>query len=215
MPYHKVKQGEDIKKILKGPKYGMMRISKVLNDPKNAHLFKDQDKERDAAILNPGDEFFIPEKELGEESGQTDQRHRFRLKRQRKLILIIKNADGEPFSYEDYKLKIDGEGDDWIEGTTDGEGRLEQNIALDSEEGELHIAGHVWPISVAHLDPITTVSGVQARLNNLGFNAGPVDGKNGPKTKAAVKRFQKSRDITVDGIVGPQTRKHLKDAYGC
>ena len=212
MPYHKVKQGEDLKKILKDPKYGMMRISKVLKDPKNAGLFKNQDKDRDAAILNPGNKIFIPEKELREESGQTEKRHRFILKHERMLILIIKNADGEPLRNQKYRLQID---DDWFEGMTNDEGRLEQTISLDAEEGELHIAGQVRPLKVAHLDPITTVSGVQARLNNLGFNAGPVDGKKGPKTKAAVKEFQKSRNIAVDGIVGPQTRRHLKDAYGC
>ena len=46
----------------------------------------------------------------------------------------------------------------------------------------------------------------QDRLNTLGYDAGPVDGLRGPRTKAAVWAFQGDHDLTVDGIVGPATR---------
>lgn len=51
----------------------------------------------------------------------------------------------------------------------------------------------------------TDVRAVQQRLNDLGFNCGKTDGSFGPKTKAAVVAFQKSRKILMDGKVGPQT----------
>jgi N-acetylmuramoyl-L-alanine amidase len=49
------------------------------------------------------------------------------------------------------------------------------------------------------------VSALQERLIELGFNCGKVDGVYGGKTEAAVKEFQKSVGIVVDGKCGPAT----------
>ena len=46
---------------------------------------------------------------------------------------------------------------------------------------------------------------VQSKLKQWGYYTGAVDGINGPKTKAAVKAFQKKYGLTQDGIVGPLT----------
>ncbi|HHU48103.1 MAG: SpoIID/LytB domain-containing protein [Caldicoprobacterales bacterium] len=50
---------------------------------------------------------------------------------------------------------------------------------------------------------------LQRRLNELGFNCGAVDGSFGSKTLSAVRAFQKSRGLAVDGVVGPKTRAAL------
>lgn len=49
------------------------------------------------------------------------------------------------------------------------------------------------------------VKTLQVNLNELGHNAGVVDGIFGPGTEKAVKSFQRTANLTVDGIVGPQT----------
>ncbi|MET0337894.1 MAG: N-acetylmuramidase domain-containing protein, partial [Caulobacter sp.] len=49
------------------------------------------------------------------------------------------------------------------------------------------------------------VHNLQADLVELGFDPGPVDGRFGPKTKLAVKAFQASANIGVDGVAGPAT----------
>ncbi len=53
------------------------------------------------------------------------------------------------------------------------------------------------------------VTELQKKLTNLGFYSGPVTGKFGPLTEAAVKKFQKEYKITQAGFVGPATRAKL------
>ncbi len=56
------------------------------------------------------------------------------------------------------------------------------------------------------------VAQLQAALIGLGFKPGPVDGVFGRVTEGALKAFQKSRKIYVDGIYGPQSRGALRTA---
>jgi peptidoglycan hydrolase-like protein with peptidoglycan-binding domain/DNA invertase Pin-like site-specific DNA recombinase len=58
----------------------------------------------------------------------------------------------------------------------------------------------------------TAVREVQRTLHRQGWQPGPVDGFYGPRTKAAVIRFQAAARVGVDGIVGPQTRRALTHA---
>ena len=63
--------------------------------------------------------------------------------------------------------------------------------------------------AVASLDSVNAAvantAEVQKRLKKWGYYTGSVDGINGPKTIAAVKKFQKKYGLTQDGIVGPLT----------
>lgn len=53
------------------------------------------------------------------------------------------------------------------------------------------------------------VTAVQQRLQAAGFSPGAIDGKFGPGTESAVKMFQRSKGLAVDGIVGPKTAAAL------
>lgn len=62
-----------------------------------------------------------------------------------------------------------------------------------------------------------TVKQRQCLLTYLGYNVGPIDGADGPKTRAAVRAFQGDfGGLTVDGIAGEATEKALRHAvaYG-
>jgi hypothetical protein len=62
---------------------------------------------------------------------------------------------------------------------------------------------------------VTTTQDVQSALNTLGVASPPlvVDGKAGPLTAAAVKRFQSMHPpLVVDGIAGPLTKAALGNA---
>lgn len=54
-----------------------------------------------------------------------------------------------------------------------------------------------------------TVRDLQKLLASLGYRPGPLDGVWGRRTAAAVREFQAAQGLTVDGIVGPQTRRAL------
>ena len=51
------------------------------------------------------------------------------------------------------------------------------------------------------------VAAVQVALKRVGLYNATVDGVRGPLTKAAIVRFQRRRGLSVDGVVGPQTRR--------
>ena len=54
------------------------------------------------------------------------------------------------------------------------------------------------------------VEALQRALPAKGINPGPVDGVFGPKTEAAVPRFQERSGLTADGIAGPKTTSALQ-----
>ena len=56
---------------------------------------------------------------------------------------------------------------------------------------------------------LETLDGVQKALKHLGFDPGKVDGRDGPKTQDAVRKFQARATIKIDGIVGDETRGAL------
>jgi DNA invertase Pin-like site-specific DNA recombinase/peptidoglycan hydrolase-like protein with peptidoglycan-binding domain len=61
-------------------------------------------------------------------------------------------------------------------------------------------------------DDAKRVRSLQRTLRRLGWSPGPVDGLFGPRTEAAVVRFQRSAGLATDGIVGPRTSRELRQA---
>ena len=72
--------------------------------------------------------------------------------------------------------------------------------------------------TIAKLKPVEAAvadtTEVQKRLKKWGYYTGSVDGINGPKTIAAVKKFQKKYGLTQDGIVGPLTAAKMGISVG-
>lgn len=58
--------------------------------------------------------------------------------------------------------------------------------------------------------PRLTTKDIQLALKNKGFYDGPVDGKMGKKTLAAIKDFQKANNLVIDGVVGAKTWAELQ-----
>jgi len=53
------------------------------------------------------------------------------------------------------------------------------------------------------------VKALQEKLSQLGYDVGSVDGVFGPRTEAAVLKFQQNRGLDVDGVIGNQTWQAL------
>jgi hypothetical protein len=212
---HTVKQGECLASIAK--QYGFEDWETIYNHGSNAEF---RQKRKDPNVLLPGDCLNVPDKTIKSENCATGKTHEFRLARkQTRLRLIVRDIDGEPLGGKKYKLSV---GDKSYEGVLQDDALLDRPIPADAVDGELTVwsdedfpeYADTWKLKLGHLDPVDTLSGMQARLNNLGYDCGPVDNADGPLTQAAVRAFQKDHNLDVDGIPGPQTQSALAGEYG-
>jgi hypothetical protein len=214
MPDHTVQQGECLSRI--AAQYGFRSFHTVYDDPGNANLRKIRP---DPNLLFPGDVVFIPEKQLKELPGPTAKLHRFQLAAPRRVLrLVMEDLNGEKMASEAYELEIEGQ---VITGVTGPDGLIEQVIPMAAENGTLTTKRYTWPLNIAHLNPVdrTTdegITGIQARLRNMGYDPGKIDGVLGPRTEEAVRAFQEDNPpLEVDGVCGPQTQAMLVQLYGC
>ena len=85
----------------------------------------------------------------------------------------------------------------------------------ETDEGFLDfLTGQTTATEAPHAhQPDPNIRWLQAALNRA-INAGlEVDGLDGPRTRAAIRRFQAARGLAVDSIAGPQTRAALAAIY--
>jgi hypothetical protein len=177
--------------------------------PENAAL---KQKRKDPNVLFQGDEVFVPDLRQKQESGATEQRHRFKRKGDPvKFKLRLLSMD-KPRASEDYVLEIDGK---LIRGKTDADGKLEEWIPGNAEGGKITLKGgaEVYPVQIGHLDPVDETSGIQQRLNNLGFLCGTENGEIGPQTRQAICAFQAKHELKVTGEPDEATKAKLQELH--
>jgi len=169
--YHTVVQGEHLSSIAK--KYGFSSYRTIWDHGQNAELKKER---QNPNVIFPGDRLFIPDKGQKEESKNTEKKHRFELKAEKlKLRLVLEDLYEKPIATAKCELHI---GNESKELTTDGQGKIEQDISPEVERALLIIRDPQTamneipiPIKIGDLDPEMKESGQKARLNNLGYFA--------------------------------------------
>jgi peptidoglycan hydrolase-like protein with peptidoglycan-binding domain len=66
----------------------------------------------------------------------------------------------------------------------------------------------LWPVIVTAYGD-WWVGQVQEQLQKAGLNPGPIDGMLGPRTKAALRRYQASQGLPPTGVLDEATRQAL------
>jgi N-acetylmuramoyl-L-alanine amidase len=122
----------------------------------------------------------------------------------------------EPWADAPYILNVDGAVTD---GQTDGDGKIEVPIPPAAREGQLTMEPgtereRVYVLRLGYLDPVTSVSGVADRLNNLGFHDGSRPTEMNPGLQEALRAFQKANDLEESGEIDQATRDKLRELHG-
>jgi hypothetical protein len=204
---HTVQQGDCISSI--AFRFGFLPDT-IWKHPQNLDL---RIKRLDPNVLLPGDRVFIPDKTVRQETASTDAKHVYVLKSVPLKLKVRFLRNGKPLANQSYILILDGEVSN---GTTDGDGKLEHPLSPKAQTGKVTFPDldeeHI--LNLGHLDPVDEVSGVQARLRNLGFLAGEPSGKMDDATRNAIAAFQKSRDAPSSGELDQSTKDALKSSFG-
>lgn len=181
----------------------------VWSDSANAEL---KNKRQDPFTLMPGDVLHIPAIRPRIEQGATDMIHRFQLKTTpAKLKLQLLNEQDEPRKGLSYRIAIDGKELPGAPFQTDDEGRIEHWIPPGAKEGKLIVTpeSEEYDLQLGCLDPMSEISGLQARLANLGFYQGPVDGKMSEAVSDALYDFQLAAGLVPTGELDDDVKNLL------
>lgn len=207
MPTIKVKQGDCISSI--AYRYNLLPDT-IWNDPANTEL---KALRKDPNVLMPGDKVVVRRKEMKEISISTGKRHRFQAKGFQEKFAILFEFNDEPRANEAYVLNIDGM---LSEGQTDGNGKVEFPIPPNARTAKILFRerGDEYTLQLGRADPITEISGVQGRLENLGFFYGPIDGKMSEELEQAIRDFQKANDLVPTGELDEETRNKIEQVHG-
>jgi hypothetical protein len=197
---HRVRQGDCILSIAAQEGFFWQTI---WDHGDNSEL---KERRGDPNLLYPGDVVTIPDKETKEESGATETTHRFVKKGMPAKFRIVVEQDDRPVKNTDYVLTVDGK---VYEGQTDEQGLIEVNIDPGAKEGTLEVGDLSYDLDFGAMDPLEETTGVQSRLQNLGFYHGALDGEVGPETQEAIAEFQATVGLEATGELNDETKRKL------
>jgi hypothetical protein len=180
-----------------------------------------REKRSDPNVLLPGDVVVVPDRTVRYVKCATGKKHTFRRKGIPEVLdLQLRDAHDEPRSYEPYELIIEGR--ESVYGETDENGRLYERMPWNAAKATLRLRDgqETYELSLRHLDPLSTdgaanPSGIQARLNNLGYSCGEVTDTLGERTKIALYCFQIDSGLEPSGEPDEATLSALEAAHGC
>jgi N-acetylmuramoyl-L-alanine amidase len=219
-----VRQGDYLAKIAKD--HGFANWRTIYDDSHNQGF---KQKRPNPNLIYPGDQLFIPEPQPKTVQVQTNQLRRFTLTKD-VVSLYLNLVDAQRNALDILKYELSTIQETMTRKKSDpgweslGQGVVQETFGRPETRATLKVwttneaatnPDFTYTLMIGHLDPIEQITGVQARLNNLGFDCGAVDGNCGPRTQDALKAFQKSYGLTVSGQPDGPTRDKLKAVYRC
>ena len=130
--YHEVTQGETLSGI--ALKHGFSDYKLIYLHTRNAEFRR---KRPNPNVIHLGDLIFIPERDVGAEQALTDVKHRYVLRRPKRLLRIaVEDASGKRLANSPYEILI---GADRYKGQTDGNGMIIPPVARQTQEATLKI----------------------------------------------------------------------------
>ncbi len=93
------------------------------------------------------------------------------------------------------------------------EAAVESATAEGTARGSASVVEEGAPAPEIAIPETPTKKDIQMSLKNAGYYDGKIDGKLGPKTKAAVEAFQDANNLVVDGKIGVNTWSKLRAFY--
>lgn len=213
MSIHVVKRGEVLSSIAR--RYGWKSHVPIHEHPKNADFKR---RRPDPNLIFPGDEIYIPDEpeEPKRATCATGSKHTFQAKlRAKRLRIVLRDPHGSLLRDEPFRLELPGA---VIDERTNGEGLLDVPLPDDATSGVLTVRDHRYQLAIGDLNPVDEtpdegVSGAQGRLANLGYDAGPIDGLMGPRTRAAIRAFQRDFRLKRTGKLDRPTLDKLKERH--
>ncbi|MFO0756454.1 MAG: hypothetical protein U0359_08180 [Byssovorax sp.] len=222
MATYTIKPGDYVAKI--AFLHGFRSYQTIYDDPANADF---RSKRPNPDVLFPGETLIIPDKQDHDEAADTGKKHTFfaRPRTPVKLRLIVKGHDFTPLADKRYTLTLGREtiGEDG-KARTGKDGLIEHDIDPSITQARLKVflddsdpdRGPAWKLLIGDLDPITEISGVKGRLNNLGFDCGQVNGTFDDPLRKALAAFREAMSIPApadDSAVDDPTRDRLQKEH--
>ncbi len=195
----------------------------VWQHERNAELRERRDNPQ---VLSPGDILYVPDPPANALTLQPNTENRYRAPQPALRIALVVDDGSGRLANAAYRL----EGlSSPREGTTDGDGSLEEWVPPRTREVRLVFPEHedlTMTLPLGHLDPIEQTSGTWDRLEALGYLASitladpsaleevlDVDERN-RRLAAALRTFQSDRDLEQTGTLDDETRAALEEAHG-
>lgn len=175
-----------------------------------------REKRESPHILREGDEVYIPDLRIKQQTAPVNMRHRFKRKGIPEILRIrFLDEYDEPRSGLKYELKISGL---LRQGETDKGGWLVEWIPPDSLEAVINILDETgetpveekYDVQLGRLNPSKDSDGIRARLENLGIKCGETE----EDFSMAIASFQnRYDDLEVTGAADEKTVARLKELH--